>query len=103
MERETIENIFKGQITALIQAKSVLDRYIVEFQEIDKELREDKYNPDRGSYTFAIRYDKSLVVELTRKLKNSMRNLKRLEKDAENSMPLLDMHPRPWGVPKLEV
>ena len=103
MERETIENTLKGQITALIQAKGILDRYIVEFQEIDRELREAQYNPDPGSYTFAIRYDKSIVVELTRKLKKSMRKLKRLEKDAENAIPLLDMHPRPWGVPKLKV
>jgi len=103
LERENIENILKGQILALNQAKGILDRYMVEFQEIDKELREDKYSPDRGSYTFAIRYDKSLVVELTRKLKKSMRKLKRLEKDAENTIPLLNMYPRPWGIPKFEV
>ena len=100
MERENIENSLKGQIKVLNDAKSIVDNYLVEFQEIEKELNEDVYRSDNGSYSYAIRYDKVLVDELSKKLNKSLKHLKRLKKFAEKEVPLVDMVPRPWGIPE---
>ena len=100
MERENIENSLKEQIDVLNDAKKIVDKYLVEFQEIGKELKEDVYRSENGSYSYAIRYDKVLVDELDKKLSKSMKQLRRLERNAENNLPLVDMFPRPWGIPK---
>ena len=100
MEREDIENAVKSQIKVLNNVKETIDKYIGEFQEIEKELEEDSYRSEGGSYEYAVKYDKDLVKELSKKMKENLKKLKHLEKQAENVEPLVDMFPRPWGVPK---
>ena len=100
MEREDIENAIKSQIMVLNNVKTTIDKYIGEFQEIEKELEEDSYKSESGSYEYAVKYDKDLVKELSKKMKENLKKLKHLEKQAESVEPLVDMFPRPWGAPK---
>ena len=83
MKHVTIENSLKGQINVLKSVRELVDNYLVEFQEIDKELKEDVYTTVNGSYNYAIRYDKVLVDELSKKLGKNLKKMRSLKKKAE--------------------